>query len=47
MSTNSKKSALEIKSLNKVFPNDFVALKEINLDVQEGDFCTIGAKWGR
>ena len=41
MSTNSKKSALEIKSLNKVFPNDFVALKEINLDVQEGDFFAL------
>ena len=41
MSTNSKKSALEIKSLNKVFLNDFVALKEINLDVQEGDFFAL------
>ena len=41
MSTNSKNSALEIKSLNKVFPNDFVALKEINLDVQEGDFFAL------
>lgn len=41
MSTNSKKSALEIKSLNKVFPNDFVALKEINLDVKEGDFFAL------
>ena len=41
MTVDSKVPALEIKSLSKVFPNSFVALKEIDLNVKEGDFFAL------
>jgi ABC-2 type transport system ATP-binding protein len=38
--------ALEISNLQKVYSNDVVALKGIDLKVSEGDFfCIIRSKW--
>ncbi|MBL1141825.1 MAG: ABC transporter ATP-binding protein [Proteobacteria bacterium] len=34
-------SALEIKNLNKVYPNKFVALKEVELNINKGDFFAL------
>ncbi|MEO1595708.1 MAG: ABC transporter ATP-binding protein [Pseudomonadota bacterium] len=33
--------ALEIKGLTKVYPNGFTALKGIDIEVEQGDFCAL------
>ena len=35
------KYALEIKNLNKIYHNSFVALKNISFNVTEGDFFAL------
>ena len=33
-------SQIEFKDVSKVYPNGHVGLKDINLNIEKGDFCS-------